>query len=101
MASVRDTTERMQAGMALRESEEKFRAMFELASVGMGHADPRTGRFLRVNQKLCEITGYSHAEILQLDVREITHPQDREHDWQLFQSVVRGETPSYHVEKRY
>ncbi len=43
---------------ALRESEERFRATFEQAAVGIAHVDP-DGRFLRVNQKLCEILGYS------------------------------------------
>ncbi len=94
-------TQRKATEAALRESEEQFRAMFEVASVGMGQADPDTGRFLRVNQKMCEITGYSEAELLQLRVSDITHPEDRSRDWEQFQQVIRGEAPSYRVEKRY
>ena len=61
----------------LRASEEQFRAMFELASIGMAQADPADARLLRVNQKLCQITGYSEAELLRLGVSEITHADDR------------------------
>jgi PAS domain S-box-containing protein len=101
LASVRDITERKQAESALLQSEEQFRTMFETASVGMGQADPHTGKLERVNRRMCEITGYSEAELLQLKVPDITHPHDRERDWALFQSVVRGDMSSYHIEKRY
>ena len=98
---VEDTTERNLAEAALRTSEQQFRAMFELASVGMGQADPLTGRFLRVNRKMCAITGYNSEELLQLRTVDITHPDDREVDWQAFLKVMRGEIPDYHLEKRY
>ncbi|HEX7488715.1 MAG TPA: PAS domain-containing protein, partial [Anaeromyxobacteraceae bacterium] len=50
-----------QAQDALRESEEQFRAMFDLASVGVAQADPVTGRWLAVNPRMCLITGYPAA----------------------------------------
>jgi PAS domain S-box-containing protein len=90
-----------QAEAALRESEQQFRAMFEVASIGMAQADPQTGQWLRVNQKLCAITGYSADELLQMRVPEITHPDDRQKDLEAFQRVVRGEAPNYRMEKRY
>ncbi len=96
-----DITERKRAEDALRQSEKQFRAVFETASVGIGQGDPQTGRFLRVNQKLCAITGYSEIELLARSVPDITHPDDRERDWAMFQRVVRGKATSYHVEKRY
>src|ERR1019366_5312452 len=92
---------RKKAKEALRQSEEQFRAMFELASVGIAQADPRTGQWLRVNQKMCEITGYSADELLQMRVPEITHPEDRQSDREKFERVVRGESPDYRMEKRY
>jgi PAS domain S-box-containing protein len=67
----------------------------------MAQADPLTGRWLRVNQKMCAITGYSADELLQMRVSEITHPDDRKADWDAFQRVVRGEQPDYRLEKRY
>ena len=86
---------------ALRESEDQLRAMFELASVGIAQADPRTGRWLRVNQKMCSITGFSAEELLGLQLRDITHPDDRQEDWEAFQRVVTGEAVDYRLEKRY
>jgi PAS domain S-box-containing protein len=96
-----DITGRKRVEEDLRASEEQFRAMFELASIGMAQADPADARLLRVNQKLCQITGYSEAELLRLGVSEITHPDDRAKDRELFEKAVRGETPDYRVEKRY
>jgi PAS domain S-box-containing protein len=82
-------------------SEAQFRAMFEVASVGMAQADPQTGQWLRVNQKMCMITGYTTAELLKARIPDITHPEDRNKDWDEFQRVVKGEAPDYHLEKRY
>jgi len=86
---------------AIRESAEQFRAMFEVASIGMAQADVQTGRWLRVNHKMCAITGYSADEMLKMRVSDVTHPEDRQKDWEAFQQVVRGEAPDYHMEKRY
>ena len=98
---VRDITERKRAAEALRESEEQFRAMFERASVGIAQADPGTGHWIRVNEKMCAITGYSVEELLRMRISEITHPDDRQSDGEAYQRVVRGEQPDYRLEKRY
>jgi len=54
---------RERAEAELRESERRFRATFEQAAVGIAHFDA-AGRMLRVNQKLCDILGYTHEELL-------------------------------------
>jgi PAS domain S-box-containing protein len=92
---------RLQAEEASRASEEQFRAMFEVASIGMAQADPRSGQFLRVNQKMCAITGYSAPELLRMQVPELSHPDDRQKDSEMFQRVMRGEASDYRIEKRY
>src|SRR4051794_30298009 len=86
---------------ALRESEEQFRVFFELAAMGAAQADVATGRLLRVNDRFCEITGYSRAELLLETVRNLTHPEDQAADWEKFQRMIRGETRDYDAEKRY
>ncbi|HZI31041.1 MAG TPA: PAS domain S-box protein, partial [Candidatus Binatia bacterium] len=85
----------------MRQSEERFRTIFETTAIGMGKIDLHTGRWQRVNRKTCAITGYSEEEMLKLGVSEITHPDEREKDWEFFQRVVRGELPVYNTEKRY
>ncbi len=96
-----ETTARKRAEETLMLSEKQFRAMFETASIGMAQADLQTGRWLRVNRKMCEITGYSADEMLKLRISDVTHPEDRQRDWELFQRVIRGDQPDYHLEKRY
>jgi PAS domain S-box-containing protein len=101
IAIKQDITERKRAAESLRQSEEQFRAMFDLASVGIAQSDPHTEQWLRVNKKMCEITGYSAGELLQLRVPDITYPEDRQVDQEAFERVVRGEAPDYRMEKRY
>jgi two-component system CheB/CheR fusion protein len=89
------------AEAALAASEREFRTMFELAGVGQAGADPHTGRFHRVNRRLCEITGYSEAELLQLTYRELTHPEDRERDADTIRAAFEGSSNNWTSEKRY
>ncbi|MDR3568336.1 MAG: PAS domain S-box protein [Syntrophobacteraceae bacterium] len=85
----------------LRESEEQFKTMFEMASIGITQTDPKTRRWVRVNQKMCEITGYSSDELLGMHVEELTYPEDREMDKVEFENLISGKSPIFHVEKRY
>ncbi len=96
-----DINDRKRADEALKASEEEFRSMFELAAVGNAQADPETGRFTRVNRKLCDMTGYSEDELLNRTYRDITDPEDRERDTAQIQKVVEGEADMWAIEKRY
>ena len=82
-------------------SESDLSIMFDVSGIGMAHVDPRTGRYLRVNRKLCEITGYDEDELLTRTVHDLTHPEDRQRDSELFQWLLSGELASYSHEKRY
>jgi len=73
--NVRDITERKLAANALRESEERFRLTFDQAAVGIAHVSPN-GQLLRVNQKFCDIVGYSREELLAGKFQDITYAAD-------------------------
>ncbi|MBT9519835.1 MAG: PAS domain S-box protein, partial [Dechloromonas sp.] len=97
----RDLTEYKVMVAALRNSEAEFRSLFELSVVGSAQSDPLTGRLLRVNQKFCEITGYSAEELLALSFSDFTHPDDRDSNWQGYRAAMTGENDLYVVDKRY
>lgn len=85
----------------LRAREAEFRASFELGAVGKVQADPETGRFLRVNDTFCKMTGYSREELLKLTFVDITHPDDLQTDWEQYRRLISGELSSYQREKRH
>ncbi|MBI5583807.1 MAG: PAS domain S-box protein [Deltaproteobacteria bacterium] len=84
----------------LQENEERFRATFEQAAVGLAHVAPN-GRWLRVNQKLCAIVGYSREELLQKTFQDITYPEDLETDLENGRQLLAGKIPTYRRQKRY
>ncbi|MEH2431739.1 MAG: PAS domain S-box protein [Nostoc sp.] len=94
-----DVTARKQAEEALRESEERFRAIVNQATAGIAQCN-MSGRFILVNQKYCEITGYSREELLHKRIQNITHPDDLPHNLDLYQRLVTQKT-DFAVEKRY
>src|SRR5215831_3857587 len=95
-----DITDLLRIEEALRASEERFRGTFENAAVGIAHRDA-TGRFLRVNEKICALVGYSREELLQKTVRDITHPDDLAASLDAFAALWQGESPTIGLEKRY
>lgn len=84
----------------LRASEERFRATFEQAAVGMAHVST-TGRFVRLNDRFCDIVGYTRDEMLARTFQDITHPEDLDADLEHVQQLLRGEADTYSMEKRY
>ena len=86
---------------AVRGTDEDYRAMFEFDRVGRVLADPGTGAILRVNPKLCEITGYSEDELLGMTLADLSHPEDAVVSSERFLALARDASSGYSVEQRY
>jgi len=99
-ATLRDITERQRVERALRESEARARATFEQAAVGViQQAADR--RFLRVNQTMCDLLGYTREEFLALPADRLVHPDDVAQGLQGMQALFAGASASFAQEKRY
>ncbi len=96
-----DITDHKRSESRLRESEERFRAIFEQAAVGVAQIETNTGRFYRVNQAYCDIVGYKQEEMTATTFMKITHPDDLQGDLDNMQKLVAGEIREFSMEKRY
>jgi diguanylate cyclase (GGDEF)-like protein/PAS domain S-box-containing protein len=99
--SIRYAIDRKRALEELKYSEARCRAFFESAGVGAVQVDPASGRYIQVNDRFCQITGYNAEELLTMSFRDLLHPDDRESDIVNFNRLIRGEITDYEVEKRY
>jgi len=81
----------------MMETYEACELIFEANPLAIGIYDPQ-GRQIRVNRTMCEMLGYSEAELAQIDP---THPDDREEGLKLFRELIEGKRESYQREKRY
>jgi PAS domain S-box-containing protein len=85
---------------ALHDSEMRFRGTFENAAVGVAHVG-LDGKWIDVNQRLCEITGYSRAELQTLTFEDITYPNDLAVKRDHMRRILDGETASYAIDQRF
>ena len=97
---VNDLTERKATEAKLLESEQRFRGAFETAAQGMALVSLE-GKFIKVNESLCTMIGYSNAELLATDFQTITHPEDLSTDLNYLHQLLNDEIKSYDMEKRY
>ncbi len=95
-----DMTEQKRTERALRDSEERFRHIFEEAPIGMAVVG-LDGTLLQVNKAFCEMLGYCEQELITQSLSAITHPDDDGKDRLLAKRVLKGAISSYQVEKRY
>jgi two-component system cell cycle sensor histidine kinase/response regulator CckA len=92
---------RIRAGReALRDSEERFRRIFQHTAAGMVLVSPDFC-FLEVNPAFCKMLGYGESELLGRSFQDVTHPADRLGGAELTGRVLSGETNSFYFEKRY
>jgi len=97
---IRDVTDIKRQQAALKSSEETMRAAMEHAPIGTALVS-HGGRWLRVNQALCDLLGYEREQLLQHDFQAITHPDDLAHELALIDQALDGEIKKYQIEKRF
>ena len=101
IANAKLYTDLKETEKSLRESEVRFRSLFAQAAVGVAEIEIRTGRFLTVNRRLCELVGRTEEEMLATTFQAITHPEDLLlHEEQTAQ-LLAGKIRNYDLEKRY
>ena len=97
---VLDLSDHEQAKLALRESEQRFRAIFEESGIGIALVD-LAGRPFECNAALQAMLGYSAEELRDRAFTEVTHPEDVDADWSLFKELMGNRRTHYQLEKRY
>ena len=100
IGAVKDITERKRSEIVLLESEERFRNIFEQGPLGicLGGSD---FRYIRVNEKLCSMLGYTEEELMRITFREVTYRGDVSDDMNALVKLLQGEIPFYRTEKQY
>ena len=96
---LKDITSELQYKRELLLSEKKYKTSFQFANTGIAHVD-LDGNWLTVNAKLREIFGYTEDEMLRVNSKDITHPDDLAEDQELIAQLKSGEIDSYKIEKR-
>ncbi|MGK7933534.1 MAG: PAS domain S-box protein [Microcystaceae cyanobacterium] len=99
VVSIRDITERKYTAFALQEQQEFLKAIFEQAAVGLALIKAH-GQLKQVNQRLCEITGYSEAELLKMNIWELTYPEDHKEESKKIRGLFAGKFQTFAYEKR-
>jgi diguanylate cyclase (GGDEF)-like protein/PAS domain S-box-containing protein len=96
----RELAERQHAEEELRKSNENFQRYFNMGTVGMAVTSPQKD-WIEVNDRMCEILGYSKEELAKSTWAEITHPDDLALNLKLFNRITNGEIDSFQMDKRY
>ncbi|WPL17051.1 Signal transduction histidine-protein kinase BarA [Thiorhodovibrio winogradskyi] len=97
---VSDITSRKMAEQAHRESNACFSQIFHKSGVATATISP-DAHFLKVNHKVCELTGYSRQELLRMTCEDITHHQDREKTRRRYRQYLKENEDGYELQKRY
>ena len=93
-------TPRNRSEVALYERERLFRTTFDHAPIGIAHVS-HDGRWLRCNQRLCDLMGYSCGELARLSIQDLSYPDDLDAELNCVRRALAGELDAYELEKRH
>ncbi len=100
IAEGRDITEPKRARVAREQMDDRVRDAFDYATIGMALLTP-DGHWIKVNQALCDMVGYTETELLTMNFQSITHPDDLERNLHYANQLLNGAIRNYEMEKRY
>lgn len=100
IGAMQDITKKKKLEDELRQSEEQFKGAFELSSIGMGLMN-LDGNWKEVNDKLCDILGYSKDEFKSINIKDISFGKDLKDELLLMKKLISGEIHNFNIEKRY
>ncbi|MDP4208946.1 MAG: PAS domain S-box protein [Bacteroidota bacterium] len=95
-----DVTDRINAEMALKESEDKFRSIFESANTAIGIID-KWNKIVTVNQAFQDTLGYSSDELQKINIKQLSHPEDVDKEVVMLEEMKADKRDRYRIEKRY
>ncbi|NCA85585.1 MAG: PAS domain S-box protein [Clostridia bacterium] len=98
--TVTDITDRKQTEEALQRSESNFRMIFSNAAIGIDVVDD-SGKILQINNALVQMFGYSREELLEMNIFDVTYPDDRIKSEQSLANISESSSQTYRIEKRY
>lgn len=98
--TISEISERIKEQEVSRENAERFTNAFEYASIGMALISIEGG-WIKVNQSVCDLLGYTKSELMQLTFQQITHPDDLARDLDYVRMLLEGKIKTYGMEKRY
>ncbi len=101
IGTVVETTAHKLAEIELERSKQEYQLAFESDALAKAQLDLTTTRFLRVNARLCELTGYAQEELLERSFLDLTHPEDRESELEALLDMIAGREVQFRREKRY
>ena len=93
-------TEMISVQEELKTTKDTFESAFHDSGIGMALLSP-DGRWLDANRVMCEMAGYPKEELMQIHLRDITHPEERRANKELVRKMLNGEIPNFTLERRY
>ncbi|MCH9697036.1 MAG: PAS domain S-box protein, partial [Gammaproteobacteria bacterium] len=100
-ALITNIHELKQAEQSFQESEKKFRAIFDQNTIGVAQIESKTGKFIQINQRYCDITGYSQEQLLGKTMLSVTYPEDIQSTQDKINDLLVNQIETFSIEKRY